>query len=291
MRNREIIEGENFFLVQEQEKQWDRLPTIIKSSGYTMDRKALTEPWLLTQMRTLPFRNRSNKPDPLVLENNQQFLRFCFPLREVYTLYLKPNCKGMEEAQKEISSYINSSLKKFELMGYSKGGVLMAGLELKRPTRIAIVTPTFGTIITDESKLESCIKTYTCLEEEVSPLEKMELQVYKQLLHILGSRRPVDRDITLESQYLTQKNFDNLWRHRVLLVIAQCPQEKSEDIRDRVFQRMGKCLDCLRGDGILPLSHQQFLRKYADEVLLVEATHATVLAKDESMMKIKLFFR
>lgn len=288
---KQIIEGENFFLVQEQEKQWDKFPTIIKSSGYTIDRKAITQPWIWTQMRTIPFRKRSNKPDPLILGENEQFLKFCFPLREVYTLYLKPNCKGMEEAQKELSDYINASSKEFQFVGYSKGGVLIAGLDLKKPTKMAMITPTFGTIMGDESRLKSCIKTYTCLEEKISVWEKMELQVYEKLIHFLGSRRPVDLDISLESDYLKRKNFDSLWKHQVLLVIAECPQE-TNNIRDFLLKRIGKCLDLdKKGDGIVSLSNQQFLRRYAEEVLLVEATHSTVLNKDETLLKIKSFFR
>ncbi len=197
----------------------------------------------------------------------------------------------MEEAQKEISSYVNKTPKEFEFVGYSKGGVLIAGLDLKKPTKMALVTPTFGTIMGDESRLKSCIKTYTRLEEKISVWEKMELQVYEKLIHFLGSRRPVDLDISLESDYLKRKNFDSLWKHQVLLVIAECPQE-TNNIRDFLLKRIGKCLDLdKKGDGIVSLSNQQFLRRYAEEVLLVEATHSTVLNKDETLLKIKSFFR
>ena len=82
-----------------------------------------------------------------------------------------------------------------------------------------------------------------------------------------------------------------MWKHQVLLVIAECPQE-TNNIRDFLLKRIGKCLDLdKKGDGIVSLSNQQFLRRYAEEVLLVEATHSTVLNKDETLLKIKSFFR
>ncbi len=290
MRKKEIIEGENFFLVKEQEKRWEDYPTIIKSSGYTSDRKAITEPWLFTQIRTLPFRNRSNKPDPLIFEENDRLVRFCFPLREVYDFYLKPNCKGIADAQAELSSYINNSSKKFEFVGHSKGGLLFAGLELKEPTKMALVAPTFGTIMGDEKRLKSCIKTYMCLEKSLSIWRKMELQVYEQLAHIIGSRRPVDLDMALESDYLKTKNFDNLWKHQILLIIAEYSQARW-NLQDAFFSHVGDFLDMGKGDGIVSLFNQSRIRRYADEVMLVEATHPTVLHKPETWIRLKSFFR
>ena len=61
-----FYEGNNFLLVK---RRGGGGPIIIQTSGYTMDRKAINESWIVTQLRTVLHRNRSRLPDLFIMDH------------------------------------------------------------------------------------------------------------------------------------------------------------------------------------------------------------------------------
>ena len=71
-----FISGENFILVKERtSRKGDKAICVIRSSGYTIDEKAVTEPWILTQLRTVPKKDRSHLPDPAIANQTGNILK------------------------------------------------------------------------------------------------------------------------------------------------------------------------------------------------------------------------
>ena len=150
MSRKRIIEKENFFLVEERKGSG---PLIIQSSGYTSDEKAIKEPWILTQIRTIPHTDRSNLPDPVIFQHNN-LMPYEYLDCHVWTLYFRPECTGLEEALKEFTEYYVNLLEKPIIIGYSKGGLFFGALtDCLEDLKIVLVAPTLKTVTGDEEEM------------------------------------------------------------------------------------------------------------------------------------------
>ena len=101
MRKAKIFyEGNNFLLVKRREGGG---LVVIQTSGYTMDRKAVTESWIFTQLRTVPHRDRSKLSDPFIMDH----MLPCYERLNitVIELYIKPGCKSLEKLAEEFAEY------------------------------------------------------------------------------------------------------------------------------------------------------------------------------------------
>lgn len=284
-----IYEGNMFYLAKEQEGRNPNLPSIIKTSGYTIDKRAIRENWLLTQMRTLPHRDRSHLPDPVILENFKGSLA-PYAGREVYSLYLKPGCIGIKYVQDELSRLINSSSKDFSFVGHSKGGLIIAGLTIKKPSKFVFIAPTFGTVMGNEAAVFKEISDYKATHFHTF-IKDIELGMYESLIHLIGSRRPVDFDMVPDSKFLNELDLEGLHKHKVLLITATCPQGKC-GFKDAFFRRLGSYLNLDKdGDGMVSLTSQRLIQDYADYVINISATHPTVLGKTRTIKAINKFLK
>ena len=295
---KEYVRGKNFFLVKEQEGG----DIVIKSSGYTIDDKAINENWLLTQLRTLPFKDRSNKPDPFIFEGQKKRLE-PFSGKEVYSLYFSPECKGIKDAQEEFSEYLNGKLskyytngsvqrthgKKVSYVGYSKGALFIAGLDIKQPSKIIFVAPPFsGTITGSKAKVDEVFRRYEQLHE-LNVFQKAEIKLYQSLFHLIGSERSVDLDMDPGSEFISHLNLDHLSKHKIILIWDKCPANPT--IADAVFKRVGKYLRLDKNaDGMVSVSSQRTrlmnLEPIEENVL---ATHPTVMGKAETISMVRFF--
>lgn len=297
-KEKAYFSGKNILVVQDQEgvKDPEELEDlqisdriILKSSGYTCDEMAVNENYILTQLRTLPHFNRSNLPDPMILGAGKEAL-LPYRYRTVLSVYLKPNCVGIASAQKELSEFINFSCKEYDLVGHSKGGLLFSGLELERPTRIVFIAPTMGTIMGDESLVFKKLTEYQAQNHCTIP-KKSFIALYKWIIHLIGSRRPVDLDMAPNSEFLTNLNLSGLSKHKVLLITATCPQDNC-NFQDTFFRYAGSFLGLdQEGDGMVSLEAQMRIAPYAEKVLNVKSTHPSVINNPWTIRAIREFLQ
>lgn len=290
---KEIIKGNNFFLVKEQEGR-KNLPCVIKSSGYTIDERAINENWLLTQVRTLPHHDRSNLPDPVVFEASAQSLK-PYAGRTVYSLYLTPNCKGLEYAQEELSNFFNYGASDisnagFSFVGHSKGGLLLSGVKINHMSKFVFINPTFGCIMGDEAAVDRRIDSYK-ESHSLSLITKAAISLYRDIVHIIGSRRPVDLDMAPGSKFLSRVNLSHLCEHHVMLIASTCPEGRC-GLQDRLYRFTGNLLDLSKkGDGMVLLEDQLKVAPYIEKLYITSATHPTILSKPDVIFHIKDFLR
>lgn len=283
-----VINGENFILINERtSRKGNNEICVIRSSGYTIDEKAITEPWILTQIRTLPKKDRSHLPDPVIANQRGAILN---PYEErdcnVYGLYAKPECKGIKDLQKELAEFLKRNMinqyKKHALIGHSKGALIFAGLPLDIHTNILLIAPTFGTIMGDE---EAMIKRLDEYRNSKNKLQKMlltpDIALYKWVMRTIGSRRAIDYDMSVNSEFIVKElDLSYLRYHRTMLITATCPQGVWIHPTDAFFRHYGKYLGLDKNaDGMVALEKQKLCEKLVDEVVEIKATHPTVLGK------------
>lgn len=288
---KKVITKRNFLLVSERTSRSKNGVLVIRTSGYTSTEQANLEPWMWTQLKTLPHSNRSHLllPDPVISPNN--------PLKHLYeqldctafNLYFTPQCNGLKYAITEAGEYFEKKLfpkyKKHCLIGHSKGGLFIGGLtkELNTKTNIILVSPTFGTIMGSEELVIQQLEKYKHTQD--SNLNKFllipEIATYKKITHVLGSRRPIDYDMAINSRFIKEDlDLSNLKNHRTMLVTASCPIGLCNPA-DAIFRHYGKFLGLdKRADGMVRLCNQRLPIKYGvDKVVELTATHPTVLKK------------
>ncbi len=279
-----VMKTDNWLLVEEQNVA-DHAPVVIKTSGYTSDEKAINEPWILTQMRTLWRNNRQHLPDPVIAPQRGEALR-PYEWKNVYTFYFTPECKGIKKAEEEFSDYLNSEMadKTLAIVGHSKGGLLAANLNLKKRINMVLIAPTFGTIMGDEGAVKRALDFYKRGSKNI--LTHMEVNLYKWMVHRIDSRRPVDYDMALDAKYVQKTDFSKLSQHRVLLIGAVCPQKPFCDMTDAFFRHTGKFLHLNKeGDGMVSLANQLLPKDYVTQTVILEATHPTILNKSNYLIK------
>lgn len=281
------IKGENFYLVKEQNGRTET-PIIIKSSGYTIDDQAINGNWFHTQLRTLTHSNRSNLSDPLIFENSKNALNPYIKNESVYSLYLTPACKGIKYFQEEFSDFINALGKDFSFVGFSKGGLLMSGLDIKRTSKFVFVAPTFGCIFGNKEMVFNEIDKYKSCHI-LNIFQTIELILYKKIVQLIESWRPVDIDMSPNSQFLKSLNLKGLSRHRVLLITSTSPKIAC-NLQDAFFRHFGRYVGLDEyGDCMMSLENQSKVEKYAEQVYNVFSTHPTVLEKATTIMYISEF--
>lgn len=285
----EIITMQNFLLVLERRSRNRRNSLLIRTSGYTSTRQAVNQSWIGTQLRTLPYSDRSQLPDPVIVPQSSIATSLYNELDcTIYNLYFLPSCKGLKYAIEEASEFFEREIfpeyEKLNLLGHSKGGLFMGALtkELDTKTNLVMVSPTFGTIMGAEENVFSELERY---KDKLPPIKKFfltpEIGVYKRITHLFGSRRPIDYDMATNSEFM-KKDLDlsKLKNHRTMLVTATCPNDICNPI-DATFRHYGKFLNLdKKADGMVSLENQRLPLAYEiDKLLELTATHPTVLKK------------
>ena len=274
MSRKRIIEKENFFLVEERKGSG---PLIIQSSGYTSDERAIKEPWILTQFRTIPHSDRSHLPDPVIFKHNN-LLPYRYLDCNVWTLYFRPECQGLENALEEFSRYYETLTEKPILLGYSKGGLFFGSLtECLEDLKIALIAPTVKTITGDE---EEMLRRLNNKAQNARIKEKLIIALVKKVVKIIGSRRPIDKDMSMGSEFIKKHTFKNLANNHSLLIIGRGSQESWID---KMCYKFGQLLELPKdSDGMTEIPEIQ-----AQDMVVVSATHMTIM--EDPAADLKLF--
>lgn len=281
MRNAKLFyEGNNFLLVQRKKGGG---PIIIQTSGYTLDKKAIKEAWFITQLRTVPHRDRSKLPDPFIMNH----MVSCYKNfnATIIELYIKPSCSSLEELAEEFANYYERSCRKAILIGHSKGGLIMtAALErIAKQTTAILIAPTFGTITGSESAM------LAKLEENKGQgfFETLKTNFLKKVVKITSSRRPVDRDMYYTSKFVdeTKRMWSNLKDHDITNIVAKCP-EKSKSITTKLFIDFGKRLglDSSESDGMVEVKNQQIEKEFVSLSFTIHAVHSTAIKNADDII-------
>lgn len=285
MEKIEIIVRRNFLLVLERKGQG---PLLIRTSGYTSNEKAVMELWIRTQMRTIPYSDRSHLPDPAIAPFNG--LKDLYDELDctAYNLYFLPECEGLRYAIEEAGEFFETELfpeyEEHNLIGHSKGGLFMGALtkDLDTETNLVMVSPTFGTIMGDEEEVFKRLQEY---KDRQSVLKRFlltpEIWFYKGITHRFGSRRPIDYDMAINSDFMKKYlDLSKLKNHRTMLITATCPEGICNPF-EAVFRHYGKFLGLNRkADGMVLLDNQRLPLEYGVNALVeLTATHPTVLKK------------
>lgn len=283
-----FISRENFILVKERtSRKGNNGICVIRSSGYTIDEKAITEPWIFTQLRTIPKKDRSHLPDPVIANQTGNILK---PYEEMdctaYALYAKPECKGIKDLQKELAEFIKSNIvnqyKKHALIGNSKGALIFAGLPLDIRTNILLIAPTFGTIMGSEELMIKRLDEYLSHKSKIHRILLLpDIELYKLVMRTIGSRRAIDYDMSINSDFILKElDLSYLRYHNTMLITAECPKGIFINPTDAFFRHYGKYLGLDKNaDGMVALENQKMCAKLVDEVVSLKATHPTVLGK------------
>lgn len=267
-------------------------PVVIQTSGYTSDERATKEPWIVTQVRTIPHRDRKKLPDPVIFKTNLP----CYEELDatVLTLYLLPECDSLEKAANEFATwYTNSFEEEFDLekatfVGHSKGGLLITSAleKIKKPTKACIVCPTFGTITGYEGAMVRKIEE--CKSKSRNPFFKLELNALKTIIKVTGSRRPVDRDMQCGSRFVreTAENIEKIKDHNMVLVTAYCPTDKCL-LQDKIFRNVGQILGMnpRKSDGMVELERQRIPATAIKTEYVLQATHPNSLKAADFAVK------
>ena len=270
-----FYEGNNFLLVKRREGGG---LVVIQTSGYTMDRKAVTESWIFTQLRTVPHRDRSKLSDPFIMDH----MLPCYERLNVTVieLYIKPGCKSLEKLAEEFAEYFERRCKPMILIGHSKGGLVMAAaLERIGPQTTAIlVAPTFGTVTGSEDAM------INRLEENKGDglLETLKTGFLKKVVKITSSRRPVDIEMYYTSKFVstTKGMFSQLKYHYITNIIVRCPELATQkSMKTKLFIDFGKRLglDPKKSDGIVEEENQAIEKEFINMSINIRAIHATAL--------------
>lgn len=285
---KKILVMKNFLLVLERCSRNEDGPLLIRTSGYTATEQAVRQPWIWTQLRTIPHSDRSQLPDPAIAPQNGMANLYKQLDCTVYNLYFRPQCKGLRYAIEEASEFFDLSIfpgyKECNLIGHSKGGLFMGALtkELHTKTNIVMISPTFGTIMGDE---EAVFKELQAYKDKQSAIKKFlltpEIGLYKKVTHQFGSRRPIDYDMAIDSEFMKKYlDLSGLKNHRTMLVTATCPEGMCNPV-EAVFRHYGKFLSLdKKADGMVLLDNQRLPIEYGvNAVVELTATHPTILKK------------
>ena len=282
-----FYEGNNFLLVK---RRGGGGPIIIQTSGYTMDKKAINKSWIATQLRTVLHRNRSRLTDPFILDH----MLPCYNRLDVAVieLYIKPNCKSLEDLVEEFAIYFEYRCQKIILIGHSKGALIMtAALErIAKQTTAILVAPTFGTITgSEKAMLEK-------LEENKGKgfLENLKTVFLKKVVKIVSSRRPVDREMYYESDFVneTKRMFYKLKDHNITNIVDRCPEKSTkQSIKNKIFIDVGKRLGLNpeESDGIVETANQEITKDFIKLPVSIRAVHPTALESANEIIDYVLY--
>lgn len=272
-----VYKGENVLLVRTRKGKG---PVIIQSSGYTKTADAVSQSWIVTNLQTVPRRDRSNLSDPFIF--NQKLPCYKQLDAEVIELYFLPECKGLSDAVSEFAGLFQRKFSNAILIGHSKGGLFMtAVLERLHEVRVTaiIITPTIGTVTGDEKLMLKQVS-----RNEYAGLFK---NFVKFVIRTVGSRRPIDLDMTDDTRFMkgVKTYMLVLKRHNVLNIYARCPSPEDATIVDKIFMRFGKAigLDLKKSDGMVEVENQR-LHDNAETQIEIRTVHPMALKKSNDLI-------
>lgn len=275
----------NFLLVQERESTKGAYGrTVIKFTGYTNTAKALRQNWILTQLQTVPHKDRSHLPDPFM--GLQKVFKIYDELDcNVFNVFFLPECKGVNDAAQELVNYLEHyfypTYPRHAMIWHSKGVLFGLGSVkyLDTNENIVIISPTIGMGVKNEQQIYEEIQNY--IESKPTKFSKWlaNLQaefLLKPIIHVTYSRRPIDYDMTVGSEYLNKLDLAKLFRHKTLLITA-------EDLyRLELSESFAKCYEFLglngEKDKSLALKYLGLIADWVDEVITIKATHSTEIS-------------
>lgn len=278
--SKKVIKMNNFILVEERKGTG---PLIIQALGYTSDEKAIKEPWILTQLRTIPHSDRSHLPDPVIFRYDNLWVYMLINCH-VWTLYFRPECTGLEEALKEFAKYYANLPKKPILIGYSKGGLFFGALtDCLENLKIALIAPTLKTITGDEEEMLRRLDRRERSSEKRK--EKLLIKLLKKLVKIIGSRRPIDRDMSIGSEFLQKHTLKNLSNNNSLLIIATGSEET---LADKLCSKFGQLMNLSNNsDGMT----EEVKGVHAHITIDIPATHISVMDNLLTQWEVYKFIR
>ena len=278
--SKKIIKMNNFILVEERKGTG---PLIIQALGYTTDEKAIKEPWILTQVRTVPHLDRSHLPDPFIF-HYKNLVPYEYLDCPVWTLYFRPECTGLEVALKEFAIYYANLPTKPILFGYSKGGLFFGALtDCLEDLKIVLIAPTLKTITGDEEEMLRRLDRREMSSEK--RIEKLVIKLLKKLVKIIGSRRPIDRDMSIGSEFLKKHTLKNLSNNNSLLIIAT-GSEKT--LADKLCSKFGQLMNLSNNsDGMT----EEVKGVHAHITVDIPATHISVMDNLLTQWEVYKFLR
>lgn len=204
--------------------------------------------------------NKIVNHDPFMILPNTEFQE-----ETVMSIFYPFESKGLEDAGKELSYFINSVMPDYDsmtLIGHSKCGVCFANMakwiECKNVNVVTISAPFQGTPIADK---ELMFERLTWFEERIYTL--------------IFSNHNVDKDIIPNSNFLQNADYSGLQNCTHINIVSKCPKKSGSplDMILKYLDEKGK----INGDGIVPEISQQSVF-YSNTISKdIEAIHATSL--------------
>ena len=211
--------------------------------------------------------NKITNHDPLMIMPSTKEYR---DNTTVMSIFYPFECKGLEEAGKELSIFVNEIAKEYDeiiLIGHSKCGVCFANAAkwIQQTVTIATVsTPFNGTLIADRKTI----------------LEK--LGFFEKIAYtLIFSDHQVDKDIIPESNFIKNADYSGLQEHHHINIISTCPSKTLNPIEWFLIYLDKKYVN---GDGIVPEMSQKLTLDQTTEKN-IKATHATSLQKATIYLK------
>lgn len=187
----------------------------------------------------------------------------------VLSLFYTFECKGLNEAGKDLADYINNNMNEYDniiLHGHSKCGSCFVNLAKWLNREVSIVSVSaplnkYGTPITDRALFDTKLNW-----------------IERKIFHKIFSDHNVDRDLMENSEFLTNLDLHYLDKHRHKIVVSGCGCNP----RKFTFNPVALFLTWLDetkgiyGDGIIPIYSQIPKNKVFTQII---ATHVDSMDK------------
>lgn len=254
-----VYKSENLIIHVAKEGEEESKRLVILGSGYSL---------------SIDEENRIESHDPLMIfPSMKQYSKGT----TVMSIYYPFQSRGLEEAGRELSNFINSELNEYDeitLIGHSKCGVCFANASKWIDRKVAIVTisaPFYGTPSADEK----------LISEKLNFIERVAYSM-------IFSNHNVDKDIMPNSRFMKRVDYSGLENHWHINVVSTCPQKTFNPI-EILLKYMDKRVEIF-GDGIVPKESQEksFPNTTSREI---KATHATSLEKGIEVIKKYVFIK
>lgn len=252
-----VLYKSNNIIIQQTQKGNRSL--IILGSGYSL---------------SIDEQNKIVNHDPLMILPNIKFEE-----ETVMSIFYPFESRGLEDAGKELSHFINSIMQDYDritLIGHSKCGVCFANaakwIECEDLNVVTISAPFQGTPIADK---ELMFENLTWFEERIYTL--------------IFSNHNVDKDIIPNSNFLQNADYSGLEKCTHINIVSKCPQ-KSRTPLDMILKYLDK-RGKISGDGVVPKISQQSI-SYSNTISEdIDAIHATSLEMGLEIVKELLIYK
>lgn len=200
-----------------------------------------------------------------------------FENETVMSVFYPFESEGLEEAGKELSTFINSISDEYSsitLIGHSKCGVCFANsvkwMDCSNLNVVTTATPFKGTPIVDETAMSKVFNWFDSLAYS-----------------FIFSNHVVDRDIIPGSDFINGADYSGLAHCTHINIVSKCP-EKSYNPIDIFLMYLNEIAN-IQGDGIAPASSQRYVN-YSNTIQEeIYATHATSFNISVEIAKSYLF--